>query len=73
MSNLINILSFATQVAEEPNKQMQRLEHWEKYIIPMIEQEFGVKYNITLEGIYRKEIQDFINKQLVKFKKQNPL
>lgn len=73
MSNLNDILSFATQVAEESNKQMQRLERWKKYISPTIEHKFGVKYDISLDGMYRKEIQDFINKQRVKFNKQNPL
>lgn len=73
MNNPDDILSFATQVAEESNKQMQRLEYWEKFIAPLLEHKFGTKYDISLDGIYRKEIQSFINKQRLKFNKQNPL
>ncbi|WP_034781655.1 MULTISPECIES: hypothetical protein [Bacteroides] len=73
MSNLDNILSFATQVAEESDRQMQRLELWETHMTPMLQQKFGVKYDISLDGMYRKDTQEFINKQRVEFNKQNPL
>ena len=73
MSNLDNILSFATQVAEESDRQMQRLELWETHMTPMLQQKFGVKYDISLDGMYRKDTQEFINKQRLVFNKQNPL
>ena len=73
MCNLDNILSFATQVAEESDRQMQRLELWETHMTPMLQQKFGVKYDISLDGMYRKDTQEFINKQRVEFNKQNPL
>lgn len=73
MSNLDNILSFATQVVEESDRQMQRLELWETHMTPMLQQKFGVKYDISLDGMYRKDTQEFINKQRVEFNKQNPL
>ena len=73
MSNLDNILSFAIQVAEESDRQMQRLELWETHMTPMLQQKFGVKYDISLDGMYRKDTQEFINKQRVEFNKQNPL
>ena len=67
MSNLDNILSFATQVAEESDRQMQRLELWETHMTPMLQQKFGVKYDISLDGMYRKDTQEFINIQRVEF------
>ena len=73
MSNLDNILSFATQVAEESDRQMQRLELWETHMTPMLQQKFGAKYDISRDGMYRKDTQEFINKQRVEFNKQNPL
>lgn len=73
MNHIDDLLSFASQVAEESNRKMQRLEQWENHITPMVESRFGMKYNISLDGMYRKELQDFINEERIIFDNKNPL
>jgi hypothetical protein len=65
-----NIIDIAYQSGRESDLMVEKYCKWEDYILPLIEEKFGIKnFPLNLRNSAKKEIQEFINEKELEYGK----
>lgn len=60
-------MNYPRQLVKEYEKRMIKDTQWEDYIKPLFEAEFGCKYYLGYEPMYRQEIKDWLAFKKIEF------
>lgn len=71
METIDRIINFAEIIGWESNRQVQEYSDWVDFISPIFLKKFNFEYRDHYKDMYHKDIQRWISKKRLEFKKIN--